>query len=381
MSESLQTYLNTKDNASFKQLITLLHNAPQSELDTLVQQAEKGLEDWPDELRELSFRQLSDAEEAPAHFQAELRLLRELSCLAMKSEEMPRLFDAIKQSTNMTHLDISGKLGRGGFKTLMELPELASLRSLVVKGQSNTSIKAVFSATHLDQLRTLRLENGKINSKIIALFRKATHLHQLEELSLDYNKECGDDGAMALATDTPLHQLKVLGLRATLFTDEGMQVIFAQEAFGGVEHLEMTFNEEVGDASMRSFANAPHWNALRILELSETGVRDAGIEALAEAEHLTGLEALSIRGNQLTDVAAKAIAASPVFSELRYLDFNMNRLTTVGLASLLDSPHLQKLKWLGIGNHKDLYGFDSASCEHPLKTQLNERGILPQKGG
>src|SRR5207244_2902856 len=82
----------------------------------------------------------------------------------------------------------------------------------------------------------------------------------------------------------------------------------ASPVLTGLEWLDLSDNEHVGDAGLRALAGAAHLAAVRVLSLEGTGVTGDGAEALARSPHARGLRELDLCFAPLGRAGLRALA-------------------------------------------------------------------------
>ncbi len=82
---------------------------------------------------------------------------------------------------------------------------------------------------------------------------------------------------------------------------------------------------------------------LRVLDLRRSGLTDEGLVALAGCPALRGLRELHLQNNRITARGVVALAQVPGLAELEVLDLRHNPIGADGAAALAGSPHLASL--------------------------------------
>lgn len=127
--------------------------------------------------------------------------------------------------------------------------------------------------------------------------------------------------AQPLADCRQLEQLN--GLILAGIEPNGVRQIFGRRHFPCLEKLILGQNQ-MGDEAVRSIANSPGLENLKVLDLSRNGLRNASAVALAESPYITQLETLLLSHNEIRLTGARALAESPNFERLKHLDFSHN---------------------------------------------------------
>jgi hypothetical protein len=123
-------------------------------------------------------------------------------------------------------------------------------------------------------------------------------------------------------------QLKILNLRGTQISDEGLAPL---AGLTSIEHLSLA-DTPIGDAGLRYLAALTN---LRTLDLSGTQVAGPGLA------HLAGLQRLTHVMLKGTPVADESLAELRRLPALVFLDLDETSVTDAGLAPLFDHPALQ----------------------------------------
>jgi Leucine-rich repeat (LRR) protein len=126
-------------------------------------------------------------------------------------------------------------------------------------------------------------------------------------------------------------EIRKLDLSLTRISDRGMRGL---RTVPGIEDLNLSFAEMVGDEGTSALRN---WKHLRRLNLRGTKITDATLEMLG---NMTTLESLDIGYAQLTDAGLEYLSS---LTKLRSVSMGGNKLTDAGLQFLRQLPQVQFL--------------------------------------
>ncbi|WAS97393.1 hypothetical protein [Nannocystis punicea] len=169
------------------------------------------------------------------------------------------------------------------------------------------------------------------------------------DLCADRN-DVGPAGARALARATHLTQLRELRLRDNEIFEAGGHDLARATHFSGLTKLDLR-SCQVGTDGVRALAAATHLAGLRELWLggsffdnNSNPCRDAGVFALAAASHLKGLVTLDLQWSEVRLPGARALAAAPQFADLRELWLGASHLGPLGAKAVaIGLPNLTLL--------------------------------------
>ncbi|MEO8698582.1 MAG: hypothetical protein ABI867_01030 [Kofleriaceae bacterium] len=205
---------------------------------------------------------------APSLFAAEP--ITEVQVRGLRDTDLPKLL-AASWLPRIHRLTIRGKLGDGGFATLVRSPAVAKLRSLNVTGTDLGADALAALQANLPECRTLVLSSNPI----------------------------GDGGMRGLAAWQHVGGLETLYLGKCQLSAKGVDTLLGAR-LAKLAKLALTSNE-LGNAVGKVFANhSTQLPALMHLELKSTGIGAAG---------------------------AQTISAAP-FPVMRRLDVRLNRIDT-----------------------------------------------------
>jgi hypothetical protein len=335
---------------------------PDSELEPLIPEILKALENWPDEERYMpphwierihqgipdiryqlaSYLQIKDQDclkNCLTHSQlfSHIRLLRPNHC-SLGPAHAQQLADCPHLS-NVQHLDLMyNQIGALGLSSLAQSPYLSKLQKLDIRHNmvGIGGITALIEAPWFANLTHLNVEHNELKIEGLKVLLEAPNLGALQELDISYNGLKSPTGKL-IAGCTKLAGLKKLVLK---YNDikTGASAL-AKAKFQQLQHLDFGANE----------------------------IGDKGVVALMRAPWIQSLEVLEIEGNYhkplISDVGAQAIAAAPL-SRLRVLNLEKNVIEGPGLQALVGSPNLSGLQELILGWNS----LSAASLENLAKT-------------
>jgi hypothetical protein len=112
----------------------------------------------------------------------------------------------------------------------------------------------------------------------------------------------------------------------------------------------------LGFDGLRALVAGARSGRLRKLNLADNFVEDSGVEALCAQPHLCNLTHLNLASNQLTNRltnrAAVALAGAAHLATLEYLNLSGNALTGDGARALAKSPNLNNIQRLILPGHR-----------------------------
>ncbi|PCC67826.1 Leucine Rich repeat [Nannocystis exedens] len=118
----------------------------------------------------------------------------------------------------------------------------------------------------------------------------------------------GNQVARALRGQSALN-LRVLDLRHSGLTDEGLVALAGCAALGGLRALYLQRNRFTG-RGLAALAGAPALSRLEVLDLRYNPIGPAGAAALAESSQLGGLTALHVHAAEIEAEGVRALASS-----------------------------------------------------------------------
>jgi uncharacterized protein (TIGR02996 family) len=230
---------------------------------------------------------------------------------------------------------------------LLARPQFRNLREIDAPASQvgDRAVRAM--ATHLPELRVLRLNNNPISGRGLAALAGSKTLPHLRYLDLDScEAEAADPAPLAAAANLPNLAvlllgacalsgpnpkvlarpgrgpgLRVLDLSASALSAAGVEALAACPAVRGVWHLNLS-DAGVGDEHLERFIRRAAFDRLTYLDLSHNELTSRGAKVLAEWPGAAALQWLSLVANGIGDAGAKALAASPYLRGLRSLSYN-----------------------------------------------------------
>ena len=173
----------------------------------------------------------------------------------------------------------------------------------------------------------------------------------------------GPDGARALARADHWEDLRRLHLSRSGIGYREAGSLAEASWFGRLEWLALDKNL-VGPAGVRAIA--ARIGALKYLRLRKAEVGDPGVKSLAEIGDCESLIELSLQGNEIGNDGIRAFAGSGNFPTLRLLDLSDNLIGDEGARALARSPILAQLRTLDLGQNEigDLGARALAESQH-----------------
>ena len=279
--------------------------------------------------------------------------------ICFKGEDNNELVDTPVQSTELSHLSISGYLmGSPASKfisnRLPAFPQLKYLRMTVTQNSfpiiiddlrnltklENSRLAGEHLATMLANLKSLKyldlsdihvvIQRRNLLSKL--LFRSLSNLPLLVELNLSGNdlKSIGavDTLAVSLSNLTKLTNLDLGWTR--IGADELKALTGSLKYLTQLTSLDLCRNRIRANGLVALSGILPHLKKLEYLDLSFNEIGDQGALALVESlPYLPKLEYLNLSGNQIGDKGILAIADSLLNNAtgLVYLDLSNNEVS------------------------------------------------------
>ncbi|WAS97392.1 TIGR02996 domain-containing protein [Nannocystis punicea] len=279
----------------------------------------------------------------------------------------------------ITALDLVAEgndIGPDGAIALAEATHLTQLRELRLRDNriEEEGGIALAGATHFAGLTKLDLRSCQVGTAGVKALAAATQLANLRELWLgctfyDFEREpCRDEGVFALAAASHLNQLVTLDLQWNEVRLAGARALAAAPQFAGLRELWLgashlgaegakavatglpnltlldLYDNDIGPKGVRSIAR--RLKHLRTLDLSHNGIGIEGVQAIAGAESLAGLRELWLPYNELDDEGAAALAKADRLTRLELLDLRDNGIGPSGIEELLAKKWLSRLETL-----------------------------------
>jgi uncharacterized protein (TIGR02996 family) len=199
-------------------------------------------------------------------------------------------------------------------------------------------------------VRELDLYYSSVGSEALRILLAAPALDGVVWLNIGCCFFGGKEGAMFLAQNPHLPNLRHLDLIGNRITTGGLRALIESEYCGSVESLNLSGNS-VTATDVAAFLHSHHWRRLTDLCLWNTDFGDEMVGQLAACSDLARLTALNLNSNNITDDGVRALAASPSVRNLRALSLATNKLTPACAEALIGSPYLRDLKYLRLSDN------------------------------
>ncbi|CAH1277651.1 NLRP3 [Branchiostoma lanceolatum] len=231
-------------------------------------------------------------------------------------------------------------------------------------------------------LRVLDLSSTDLMpSSLRPLVQGFSHVPLLEELDLSWNSELGDAGVEILQVGlSSVPNLTALRLRWINMTAVGMSSLAPyMHHLAGLIELDISSNK-IGDTGWEYLSDVlSTLIALQVLVLAETGIRTTGMRSLAPALcQLSGLIKLDIAGNG--DIGNPGLVSLadilPHLTAMKVLDLSMTGISDGEISALVKTlPHLVQLhvldvSWNDVGN-PGIISLVQALC-HPSSLSIDQ---------
>ncbi len=188
------------------------------------------------------------------------------------------------------------------------------------------------------------------------------------------NADLGVIGARALAEPRHLGRLRLLNLRLSLLTPDGVAALAHSTALTGLTALSFEWGVAEEEEAIRALAAPRGLSRLEALNLSQNRVGDARLRRLLAAPWAGQLKELRLANNLIRDSGALAIAACAKLSGLRVLHLAGNQFGDEGAVALLESPHLRGLRELSVGGGRRM-----TRAVRERAQRRYEAGMLPRR--
>lgn len=325
--ELLASVLARPSSEHWSALAMLLSTWDEATLANVLVDVERGLADWPDELRALASRWDGRPELRwlVRVLPGDLGRAGELGDITtVRTQDAAGLKEQQGRFAELKALEVSGKKG---------LPALVAGCKQLVKLERLVLSHPTYS------------EGGTAACGLAALLR-APHLQGLRGLSLyGYTLKGADLEALA-GCDQPLEHLRIQYAKLQPGAGEALAELAARRR---LRTLDLKYNDLGPGGARALFANPGDWGELRVLDCSANEIGDDGAAAIAAAG-LHSLRWLNLASNdpnqQLSADGARALAAGQAFGQLVTLNVYGHPIGAEGVAALLHSPNLRGLRGL-----------------------------------
>jgi uncharacterized protein (TIGR02996 family) len=174
------------------------------------------------------------------------------------------------------------------------------------------------------------------------------HLTALRHLTL--RRRWGDVDLQPLFNAPHLNALRILDATGIGLNSTAGAVIASGTGLPALVELYLGpsgyTRNALGPTGFRALIAGARGGRLRKLFVASNGVKDAGVKALRSRPHMCNLTHLDLADNDLTDRAAEAIAQAEHLKSLEHLDLKGNAITDVGARTLAKAPHLTNIRRL-----------------------------------
>jgi hypothetical protein len=326
-SERLARVLARPTDRGWSELVMLLLTWDEATLPAAIDEAERLLADWPDELRARVDRWVG---------RPELQRLVRAQWL-VEGAEWPAIIDGVTTVKTQMLAEVAANQGR-----------FAGITSLEISGKSGIP-GVVAGCTGLPTLERLILQqptypDGDGVGELARLLR-APHLQRLRGLSL-YGYTLTEEDLEALA-DCP-QPLENLRIQCAHLRPADARALATLASRRRLRTLDLKYNDLGPEGAGVLFENSDDWQALRVLDFSANEIGDEGAAAIARAApaELRWLNlASNDPANQLTAAGARALADAPL-GRLATLNVFGHPIGAEGLVALLYSRRLRGLRAL-----------------------------------
>ncbi|MCA9564985.1 MAG: hypothetical protein KC561_15920, partial [Myxococcales bacterium] len=359
---------------TWSEIVTLLNSWPHDDgLNDAISQAEKALEEWPDELRTgngwwpdavagreprfrlaraLTFRRrgipVSDLAEMCQ--KAEFAQVTTLRIAVGKGpelvEEVSAATGAGERLASIKELDLSGRqIGVRGAEALseMRLPSLSRL-NLSACGLGAEGLEHIVNASWFSQLTVLDISQSQIDAAAAAVLANAGS-GKLEELRVAKTPELDDVAVQSLAA-AALPTLATVDLQEGGFSNAGLSAL-ASAAWPALRSLNLwNLSGQCGDAGARALADSWAHETVASLNLGACEIGNAGVQALAENEKFASVHDLNLERSKFEAEGMRTLANSVAFSGVRTL--NMNWCTASSIEGMRGSKLASRIEELQI---------------------------------
>jgi uncharacterized protein (TIGR02996 family) len=209
-----------------------------------------------------------------------IRLLASYHASAEQMKALARL----PLMARLAVLNISSTMRGATFRTLIESPHLVGLRGLSVHDSpiGEEGLKALLDSPLAERLTHLDLSSTGIGANGVNTLASSGKLPALTALNL---RGMGLSLETLRRLDTPLKNLRRLGLWYNRLGDSGLEQFVRLPLFARLRSLDMGYNRFTGRGA-RALAEAPALISLRALWLGVDNFTDDGVLAILTSPHL-----------------------------------------------------------------------------------------------
>jgi uncharacterized protein (TIGR02996 family) len=214
------------------------------------------------------------------------------------------------------------------------------------------------SSPHFGRLSWLCLDGNNLTDEGLRALAAAPGLPCVEALDLgDYQmhdfsaNRISPGGLSALADAAPWGRLRLLKLNHLGLDVDSARVLAESRHLGGLRHLDLSWNEELGDEGVACLVASPVLSSVEVLDLGHVDLVSAGARALAVSPHLRALRDLRLDGRSIDEEGLASLARAAWLGRLQGLSLD-GPLPPAGLARFLRTADLGALTTLKLGHHE-----------------------------
>lgn len=238
----------------------------------------------------------------------------------------PPLARAIADSPHLGGLKVlrlgRNRVGDEGAERLAHAPQLAGLEDLdLAENELAEAGGVALAEAKFAGLKRLELGGNAIGPVAAVRIAHAERLPVLERLGLEGNRVGGP--RLLDTRPSALLRAATLDLSRNDLTAPGLTALLGDLTTATVRDLDLSFNEELGDAGVERLVGSPVAAGLTSLRLARVGMTDAGLAALAASPYVARLAALDVSNNPVGDDGFRALLDSrslPALKRLVYFE-------------------------------------------------------------
>jgi uncharacterized protein (TIGR02996 family) len=237
----------------------------------------------------------------------------------------PPLARAVADSPHLAGLRLlrlgRNKVGDAGAELIANAPLLANLDDLdLSQNDLGEPGGRALAAPRFIGLRRLELGGNAVGPLAAVQIAASDRLPALELLGLEGNRVGGP--RLPAVGPAVLLRVAVLDLSRNNLTPDGLELVLSGRESAGVRELDLSQNDELGDAGVGVLAESPLTAGLHTLRLARVNLTDAGLASLAGSPHVVRLAALDVSNNPLGDDGFRALLDSRSMPALKRLAYS-----------------------------------------------------------